>query len=201
MDTTTLSSDVSMFVDVFVVVTVDWVSPVDVAGVTLWLLLLLDEVETDPEEFEEEEVDGVEEAASVAAEVDKFTGILFELDELLAVTAADDWTPLGPATGPEELLATAAAGAAGALLDPAATTGIAEPPLTAGAALLGPAWAGLAPVAGTGVMLVGGGREVLGRCRGRLLLESLFLCSFSFKDLIVMMKLSWPNWSVYSLAV
>ncbi len=169
-----------MFVDVFVVVTVDCVSPVDVAGVTLWLLLLLDEVGTDSEEFEEEEVDGEEEAASVAAEVDKFTGILFELDELLAVIAADDRTPLGPATGSEELLATAAAGTPGALLEPAATTGIAAPPLTAGAALLGPAWAGLAPAAGTGVMLVGGGREVLGRCRGRLLLESLFLCSFSW---------------------
>ena len=71
------------------------------------------------------------------------------------------------------MLATAAAGAAaGVLFEPAATTGIAAP--------LGPAWAGLAaPAAGTGVMLVGGGLVVLGRCLGRLLLESLFLCSFS----------------------
>jgi hypothetical protein len=81
---------VSIFVDVFVVVTVDCVSPVDVAGVTVCTVLLLDEVETDSEEFEEEDVEGAEEAATVAAEVDKFTGILFELDELLAVTAADD---------------------------------------------------------------------------------------------------------------
>jgi len=76
-----------MLVDVFVVVTVACVSPVDVAGVTLELLL--DEVGTDSEEFEvvEEEVDGEEDGSSVAAVVDKLTGILFELDEVLA---ADD---------------------------------------------------------------------------------------------------------------
>lgn len=86
-----LSSAVSMLVDVFVVVTVDCVSPVDVAGVTLELLLL-DEVGTDSEEFEvEEEVDGEEDGSSVAAaEVDRLTGILFELDEELAATAAAD---------------------------------------------------------------------------------------------------------------
>ena len=84
-----LSSAVSMLVDVFVVVTVDCVSPVDVAGVTLELLLL-DEVGTDSGEFEVEEVDGEEDGSSVAAaEVDRLTGILFELDEELAATAAD----------------------------------------------------------------------------------------------------------------
>ena len=85
-----LSSAVSMLVDVFVVVTVDCVSPVDVAGVTLELLLL-DEVGTDSGEFEVEEVDGEEDGSSVAAaEVDRLTGILFELDEELAATAAAD---------------------------------------------------------------------------------------------------------------
>ncbi len=75
-----------MLVDVFVVVTVACVSPVDVAGVTLELLL--DEVGTDSEEFKVvEEVDGEEDGSSVVAAaevVDRLTGILFELDEELA---------------------------------------------------------------------------------------------------------------------